>query len=184
MRIEFLKVIRDCDQNKSILEVANLTGKTPRNLIYDFNVIIDGEHRATWRRHAVGRGYYLAPLEGRALQWPPDPSKRHRRVDRMIRAASQSLFDQMTRKALDGGLIPPRAQHALVSQQMPAGAEYGEQADIDRALRINGAAGELYIAASIVIKAFSIGTFNDQQARAMSRLIDAVAKAEAMMLRP
>jgi hypothetical protein len=115
MRIGFLKVVRDCDQNKSILEGATLTGKTPRNLIYDFDVIIDGEHRATWRRHAAGRGYYLAPLEGFALEWPPDPSKQRRRAGRMIRVVGQDLIDLTTRKALDAGLIPPRAQNARLA---------------------------------------------------------------------
>jgi hypothetical protein len=115
MRIEFLKVVRDCDQNKSILEVAALTGKTPRSLIYDFDVIIDGEHRATWRRHAAGRGYYLAPPGGFALQWPPDPGKRHRRAGRMIRVVGQDLIDPTTRQALDAGLIPPRAQYARLA---------------------------------------------------------------------
>jgi hypothetical protein len=161
-------------------EAANLSGKTPRNLIYDFDAIIDGEHRATWRRHAVGRGYYLAPLQGRALQWPPNPSKRHRRSDRMIRVANQQFFIQMTRRALDAGVIPSRAQYALLAQQLQASAEHveHEQTDVDRQLRINRAAGELYIAASIVIKAFSAGTFDSEQARALSSLMSAVAKAE------
>jgi len=166
-----MKVARDCDHNKSLFEAAAVSGKSPRNLLYDINVIINGEHRATWRRHAIGRGYYLAALEGRALQWPAEPGKRNRHADRIIRVAGQSLIDQTTRKALDAGVIPERAQSALHAQR--------EHADFDLQLQIGSALSDLYVAATMVLEEFGSGTFTGKQTRAICLLASAVSKARA-----
>lgn len=51
MDINFRRVVRDCP--------ANAARTDTRSLIYDFEVLIDGEHRATFHRIIYGRGYDL-----------------------------------------------------------------------------------------------------------------------------
>ena len=59
MNITFKKFVRKCPRNEEILE-----GKSDAKLIEDFEVHIDGEHRATFALYSPGRiGYQLHDLD-------------------------------------------------------------------------------------------------------------------------
>lgn len=61
-KIEFKKVLRNCGHNDQIIKNSNGVGK-PRGLIYDYQVIVDGEYRATWScTSSYRRGYSLEAI--------------------------------------------------------------------------------------------------------------------------
>jgi len=100
MNFTFKRVIRDCP--------ANVGETNPRNLINDFDVIVDGERRAVWMRNYRGKGYELfdvnhEPVLVRALT-PADGSW----VDRTLfaKADKQDDFAAITEGLLLSGRIP------------------------------------------------------------------------------
>lgn len=68
--ITFERFARDCDYNKD-------EGRAPRELINDFKVIIDGEHRATLWRLVYGRGYRLNDIDDRPIYSRPQERWSH-----------------------------------------------------------------------------------------------------------
>ena len=97
-KIAFARVLRDCKHND---EIKAAGGK--RGLIYDFMVIIDGEHRATWRKDAAGRGYILRTPNADPLRMQiSNGLASHKRVFK------QAKFETAIREALDASLIPRR----------------------------------------------------------------------------
>ena len=97
-KIVFARVLRDCKHND---EIKAASGK--RGLIYDFMVIIDGEHRATWRKDAAGRGYILRTPNADPLRMQiSNGLASHKRVFK------QAKFETAIREALDASLIPRR----------------------------------------------------------------------------
>jgi hypothetical protein len=63
MKIEIKKVLRDCPYNKT----AKVEG---RRLLYDREVWIDQEHRATWRPASYARGFTLYDVGSECVEEP------------------------------------------------------------------------------------------------------------------
>jgi hypothetical protein len=77
--IDFQQFERECGYNTRAREEGS---RSPR--IYDWRVIIDGEHRATLQRRTVGMGYELYDAESRPINDPAFTSYPHlaMRVDK------------------------------------------------------------------------------------------------------
>lgn len=106
-KIKFERVERVCGWNqeqRAKQAAGTLEGRI--DLLYDFNVIIDGEHRAIWsRRAAMMRGYTLqdanhAPIDGYGYQG--------RKVE------SQDRFEPVISELLDADKIPTMAELAML----------------------------------------------------------------------
>ena len=67
-KIDFVRHERDCPANRDEPEKAQREKRKPRFII-DWNVIIDGEHRATFKSHYHRRGYDLRDILGRDIRW-------------------------------------------------------------------------------------------------------------------
>ncbi|MGY3588057.1 hypothetical protein [Bradyrhizobium sp. USDA 4350] len=102
--IKFVRVERDCDANRNARAAAEQVGTSPR-LIYDFDVMIDGEKRATMRRVVYGKGYELQDADGRPLA-PTQRNRVGREVD------SKAEFLTIVTQLLDAGEIPTLTQLA------------------------------------------------------------------------
>jgi hypothetical protein len=64
--VKFERFERDCPANKTMRQ-NHKDSNRPR-LIYDFKVMIDGEHRATWQRVSFSTGYNLFDPDHRPIQ--------------------------------------------------------------------------------------------------------------------
>jgi len=96
--IKFVRVERDCPRNKSLRAAGDNVG-----IIYDFDVLIDGEKRAQMRRDIHGRGYQVYDADGR-----PVGKGRYDGAD----VGSKAEFLNVASALLDAGLIPTLAQMA------------------------------------------------------------------------
>lgn len=101
MTIEFVRIERDCISNKKRHEEG---GAAARGIIYDFDVIIDGEHRATWQRETVGVGYRLLDANGENI---PDPERTTKfRVNYAAEIRKQADMDATAGRLYRASLIP------------------------------------------------------------------------------
>lgn len=127
------RIERDCERNRAYR--ANSTAKTPRGLLYDHHVVIDGEHRATWQAYAYRRGYYLRDLDGRPIYWGLKSS----RTDEV---SSKDLFIPTIRRCLAEGEIPTLQRMAELREQEAAAKakilEESRQEAIAHRVRNNG----------------------------------------------
>lgn len=97
--IKFVRVERDCGANKTRRAGGFNTG-----IIYDFDVMIDGEKRAAMSRTYTGKGYTVQDADGRPVDPPLSHYATGRRVD------SKSEFLSIVSELLDSGKIPTLAQ--------------------------------------------------------------------------
>jgi len=63
MSITFERIERDCEYNKVLRASGAKTG-----ILYDFKVLIGGEHRATIHKISHGIGYRLLDIDGRDIK--------------------------------------------------------------------------------------------------------------------
>lgn len=93
--IKFVRVERDCPHNKNLRRDGEARG-----LIYDFDVMIDGEKRAEMHRAFTGKGYTVQDADGR----PVDPPVSYYQTGRQV--GSKSEFLTIVTELLDAGKIP------------------------------------------------------------------------------
>lgn len=121
--------------------------------IYDHHVMIDGEHRATWRFQGVGNGYRLANVDtGRTIMHPQGRRADNPNVivrETPVEASNQGAFEFRTLEALSAGLIPTLAQMAVTREanRLAAIKRAEEEKERDRLHAIRCEAGTLYEAA-------------------------------------
>lgn len=141
MKLDFQRVVRDCQANDRTID--------SRSLIYDFDVIVDGERRAVWSRD-YGKGYSLRDANDEAVHiraareddYNPDHSLR-------ARAEKKADFAAITEGLLASGRIPSIADCEQRKQGWGrAILERRENARAERLLQAQKEfAGELYAAA-------------------------------------
>jgi hypothetical protein len=120
--IEFVRVERDCPANVERRADGNALG-----IIYDFDVMVDGERRAQMHRDYTGKGYHLQDADGRAI----DPPLAHYQTGGVV--GSQAQFKQVVPELLDAGKIPTLARMAELR------AEEATEAAKKRQDRLNSA---------------------------------------------
>lgn len=108
--IKFIKVERDCPANKTTRkEQAALPEKwkTPRGIIYDYDIIIDGVKRGVWNKNSGSIGYRLMDSSNRPVRAPYFDTKGRRRIEdkeynwHQITANTQGQFEEEVLKELD-----------------------------------------------------------------------------------
>lgn len=108
LKITFPRIERLCPFNND--------PKNAKSKIYDFDVVIDGQRRAVWRKTCVGRGYYLTYAD----DWSPvtsselSPNRKHSWL-RNVDATAQGDFLRLTEKFLH--LIPDESGYAARKAQ-------------------------------------------------------------------
>lgn len=137
-KVEFVRVERDCPRNSE----TRAAGAT-RGIIYDYNVLIGGEHRATMCSEAsLGRGYRLYDADHRPIVAPNRTWATH--LGETVEKKAD--FEPIVSEYLAVGRIPTLAQMADLRQkeQETALAERRERLDKAREFRINSHGIELY----------------------------------------
>lgn len=139
--ITFVRVERDCPANKNRRDPH--TNRT-RQAIYDYNVMIDGEHRVTWCRNVGATGYELRVADNDAYimidngqaGWGKDS----------VRAESKHEFEGVISGLLPAERIPTLAQIAAARRERAAVAERERKAGVEahRIYLIKEAGVELY----------------------------------------
>jgi hypothetical protein len=97
------RVERICAANTLRRERAKKAGQPVRGLIYDYRVMREGEHIATWRPYAGG-GYHLFDLAGRPVRYGEKGGSAHHRT--VFARKIASFIDVVHRY---GDNIPSRA---------------------------------------------------------------------------
>lgn len=168
--IKFVRVERDCDANKSARKDAAQDGTTPR-LIYDFDVMIDGEKRAAMDRDAFGKGYYVQDADGR----PVDPPLPHYRTGRKV--DSKAEFLTIVSELLDAGKIPTLAEMAAKrdAEAQAKREKIAAQKEKMRIAAINTHAAEAYEALKSMIAAAAYQNPATLAAKKLVATIDATA---------
>lgn len=136
--IVFERFDRDCGHN----ETVRAKGGNPRDLIRDFRVIINGEHRATLRRSVLRRGYEIFDADDRAIHakddyWLPKHIGQH--------CEKQDDFLQFVSDLLSAGRIPTIEKMAELreAEARAAAEQQAAEAEAARIARIRDAAPEL-----------------------------------------
>lgn len=122
--IRFERVERDCQYNEKIK--ADYAGQSRRpHLLCDFKVMVQDEHRATFRKLGSRSGYQLYDADGRPIRWLAYTPNR---AGHEVRA--QSDFLSTIQVAMQKGLLPTvpemarkRAEEAERDATMRADAE-------------------------------------------------------------
>lgn len=118
--ITFERFARECGAN----DTARAKGWT---LIYDFKVMIDGEHRATLSKNTCGRGYEIYDADHRPIHG--QSRSRHFAKHLGEEVAKQADFFQFVSDLLASGRIPTLSQMAdLRAQEAQKAAEIDRQA--------------------------------------------------------
>lgn len=143
--ITFTRIERDCPANKNGRNPP--TGRN-RQLIYDYNVLIGGEHRLTMQRIYTGKGYEISDADGRpigASEWRKNIGQK---VD------TQGDFEEAVTTLLKKGLIPTLAEMAdkRVAEQAERERKAAEEVEAQRVQRIQRAGVNLYVALKYIAK--------------------------------
>lgn len=161
--IRYVRIERDCGYNKD--------PKTRRKL-YDYHVIIDGEHRCTLSPRSYAKGYDLnSPDRKHGIAKPGE------RNNRCVVVKSQAEFDSTIQSALP--FIPPLSHWAEVEARELKEKQEREdrQREDDRIDRIQRAAVDLLEALKELLSC-SIPTGDDTKTdRAMEKARAAISKA-------
>jgi hypothetical protein len=141
--IKFVRVERDCPANKDRRADGFNTG-----IIYDFDVMIDGEKRAEMQRQYTGKGYNVQDADGR----PVDPPLPHYRTGREV--GSKAEFLTIVSELLEAGKIPTIARMAELRAEAEAALDVrrAEVAARYRTARIESAGVQLYEALKPLIE--------------------------------
>jgi hypothetical protein len=158
------RVDRDCPYND------RLRGeRDTRNLIRDFKVLIDGEHRATFKKVTVGRGYELYDADHR-----PIGAGYYKHIGYSV--GTQSEFLKTVDHFLESAEIPTLARMAEL-REIDAAEKLRKQAARAEARRIHhiqSTGVELYNALSELLRCSAIPESWAVPARAV------IAKAETV----
>ncbi len=101
-KIEFNRIERDSDWNKKL----RAEGDT-RGIIYDWNVLIDGEHRVTFARNIYHSGYELHAATHRAYY---EAIKEKDGYSSSVEVKSKAKFEETISRLLEAGRIPTLQQ--------------------------------------------------------------------------
>lgn len=101
MKITFERIVRDCPANDQQIDA--------RKMIFDFDVMIDGERRAVWHREYRGRGYELRDLNQEAI-FPDAEATGSYRASRSVKADKKDDFFGIIETLLAAGRIPTAAE--------------------------------------------------------------------------
>lgn len=139
--IKFVRVERDCDHNKALRN-----DNESRGILYDFKVLIDGEHRATMDKCGHKPGYYVRDADRNTISTPDS----YRKVygSQVEVADKQANFEAIIIRLLAEGYIPTLDQMAATrahKAQKQALAD-AKEAEERRIYRIQRAGVELYAA--------------------------------------
>ena len=185
-RLDFKKVIRICGHNRD-----EATKERPR-YIYDYQVIKDGKHVATFKKELGRIGYYLADVLGYQIIRPQEPGRRVLGHYRRILARCRDDFASIFVEADEAELIPTAEQLAEreAGKEAERKRQEAEELERQRIARIERAAPKLLEA----LKAFMSldATFStagrehvetaaaegDEMAKAVLLSRDAIAEAE------
>jgi len=138
--IKFTRIIRACPRNEAIAK-----GESSDKIIYDYEVRLDGEHRATFTRCVVGVGYMLADVDGNIVSRTSFGHGRCRTKD---------FFRSFIIARLD---VIPTAAEAAATRARKAAAEAAEKIAREeraRVRQIQEAAPALFDAAERVLREF------------------------------
>lgn len=182
IRLKFERVVRDCRYNKD-LQDRYAGGDAPPKLIYDFKVMIYGEHRATLVKESHGyQGYTVydtdhAPIVGASLTSGRTITRAGHPVEAI---PNQKGFEARITLLLEEGKIPTLAERASNLAAKDAHERLLAAAAVERArIAVIQAAGvDLYdalMAADACIAGHSSIRYSDPL-RAQIRA--AIAKAE------
>lgn len=102
--IEFIKTERECAHNEAIHKNGGrkrngISGKLEKGIIYDYLVLIDGEHRATFKPLYMKTGYELCVAV--SFHHPVTTARGQR-----IHAKARSGFEFVIKTCLEDGIIP------------------------------------------------------------------------------
>lgn len=134
MSITFERIIRDCPHNQN-LQRDGIT----KGLIYDFNVMIGGEHRATMKRNFRGTGYNVYDPDHQPIKMVDN----HRDA---YPVRSQAEFERDINLLWSKDRIPSLAQleEARAERQRKKEEREAEEAERDRLWRIKKAGPDLF----------------------------------------
>lgn len=107
--VTFKRVERVCAANQSRRESGDTS-----DITYDYEVIIDGEHRASLRREIFGRGYRLYDADGRPI---PEPGHHAKHLGMDVEQKSHFLSvirEQLHRIPSVWGMAEMRSAEALI----------------------------------------------------------------------
>lgn len=178
MKIQFIQTLRECPYNVS----AQSNGK---RLLYDFRVMLDGEHRATFcARGQHERGYDLATPDKPIFEYIRKQQPDRQRAD-VVRAETKADFLPIIGQMLKDGLIPTLAKLDEMAAardaknrkiQLEAEKEAAEEAQRQR---YEQHGPKLAAAAERVVKAFAgLATGTEAAERAVRALATALAKVK------
>lgn len=129
VKVEFKRVLSDCQHNENLVKLGRTHG-----LLYDYNVIINGELRGCFHARGYKRGYDLLDAEGVLVRAPWFNAKGVRRVDaeynwRHVGADTKEDFIVEIESEFD--YIPTAAQLAERAAKAKAEAEAKEKAEAE-----------------------------------------------------
>lgn len=149
--ITFERFERDCDYNKDLRRDG---GESARGIIYDFKVMIYGEHRCTIkRRYSGSKGYNVEIASSRHYHGPI-------KVDRYVYVIkSQSVFEREINWLMSKDAIPTTQQIEEMDAEIDrkAAKRKADQDEADRIERIKEAGLELYAAAKALLEGGDVG---------------------------
>lgn len=160
--IRFERVLRDC--------LHNTSGGRPS--IYDFNVMIDGEHRATFRKWHTGVGHDLRTVDDGEL------------IDGYRYGLFfKGDFPDVAAKNLQDGKIPTMAQYAerAEKRRVKAMQEDAERAAACQAYMIKEAAEDMLAACEDALAYVNQESGCIDGRRLAHRLHDVIAKARGRL---
>lgn len=168
MSITFKRVIRDCPHNQNL----QANGET-KGLIYDFNVMIGGEHRAIMKRNYRGNGYNVYDPDHQSIKVADD----HRSA---YPVRDQSQFEHVINMLWSKDRIPSLAQleEARAERQRKADEHKAEEIERDRIWRIKDAGPDLLVALEAILFQVAQGKVLERDACiTQARAVVAAAKA-------
>lgn len=169
--IQIEKITRDCPYNHEIM------GKRGARLIYDFDVIVDGERRAQIRSGGrTNREYRLSDAAGRAVHWKEGYHDWRGSVvtNKMDIPSMLAVMEHV----IDAGKLPTTADIDAYRAERSAlkAQEAAENAERWRVERIQRAGLALYDALKAIVNSTDYGADDDRPLMRAARA--ALAEAE------
>lgn len=169
-KIEFERIERACPYNTSLRAKGD-----SRGILYDFNVMVDGEHRAIIRRKAYSVGYDLKDADNRPIH---DVYQNGDRSRGAMTLSSQATFRPIIIEMLNNGRIPTLAAMAdwREAEAAEAARRKANEIEAERISTIQRAAVDLYDALKAV--AIHFNPVDATTAAIQQQVYAAIAKAE------
>lgn len=142
--VSFPRIERDCPHN-----TMARAGQKDRQIIYDFNVVVDGELRAFWFKEHGSRKYRLLTPRPEAIPIQKVPGDHHTTVE----VETQADFHKTINSMLDEGELPTLAdlENAKRIRAETKANQEQLQRDQDRLERIEKAGPDLLNALNLLL---------------------------------